>query len=77
MDWLGDSPDLNPLENLWPYLKDKVAEKQPSNAEVLRIAIKEVWVKEIMPEYYESLVCSMPCLNFKAVIKAKGSHTKY
>ena len=27
MDWPGNSPDLNPIENLWTYLKDKVAEK--------------------------------------------------
>ena len=76
MDWPGNSPDLNPIENLWTYLKDKVAEKQPSNAEALRMAIKEVWVKEIMPEYCESLVHSMP-RRLQAVIKVKGGHTKY
>ena len=48
VDWLGNSPDINPIKNLWTYLKDKVAEKQPSNAEALRMTIKEVWVKEIM-----------------------------
>ena len=60
LNWPGNSPDLNPIENLWTYMKDKVAKKQPSNAEALRTAIKEVWLKEITAEYCESLVSSMP-----------------
>ena len=27
LDWLENSPDLNPIENLWSYIKNKVAEK--------------------------------------------------
>ena len=34
-DWPGNSPDLNPIENLWSYKKNKVAEKQPSDAKEL------------------------------------------
>ena len=63
-------PGNNPITNLWTYLKDKVAEKQPSNAEALRMAIKEVWVQEIMPEYCEYLVYSMPH-HFKQSSKPK------
>ena len=76
LGWPGNSPDLNPIENLWEILKNKVAEKQPSSAGALNHAIKEVWVKEISRDYCEKLICSMP-KRIHAVIKNKGGHTKY
>ena len=76
LDWPGNSPDLNPIENLWSILKDKVSEKQPTSAKMLEQAIKEVWVRELSNEYCQSLVESMP-RRLEAVIKAKGGPTKY
>ena len=46
LDWPGNSPDLNPIKNLSSYMKNKVAEKQPSNTKQLLTAIKEVCVKK-------------------------------
>ena len=60
LDWPGNSPDLNPIENLWMVMKDKVTEKQLSSLPDLCWAIKEVWVKEISKEYCANLVNSMP-----------------
>ena len=76
LDWPGNSPDLNPIENLLTIMKDKVAEKQPSSLPDLCRAIKEVWVKEISKEYCANLVNSMP-RRLAAVIQNNGGHTKY
>ena len=39
-DWPGYSTDLNPIENLWAILKDKVADEHPTSAKDLEMAIK-------------------------------------
>ena len=76
LEWPGNSPDLNPIKNLWTNMKNKVSEKQPLCGAELVKAIKEVWVKEISKEYCQSLIESMP-RRIKAVIKNRGGHTKY
>ena len=35
LQWPGNTRNLNPIENLWKILKDKVAEEQPSSAKQL------------------------------------------
>lgn len=74
--WPGSSPDLNPIENLWMYLKQKVSELNVTSEQELIKAIKEIWVKEVTVQYCDSLVKSMPD-RIKAVLKNKGRHTKY
>ena len=56
LDCFGSSPDLNLIENLWMLLKNKVSEKQPSNAKSLVTAIKEAWTKKISAEYCKKLM---------------------
>jgi len=74
--WPGSSPDLNPIENLWTFMKEQVSLKKPTSEKELIAAIKEVWTTRITPQYCETLACSMPD-RIKAVLRAKGRHTKY
>ena len=76
LEWLGNSPDLNPIENLRSMIKRKVAEQQSSSLLGLQHAIKEVWVKNLVVEYCRKLILSMS-KKIKSVIKCKGGHTKY
>jgi transposase len=76
LDWPGNSPDLNPIENLWEEMKNKVADQHPTSLETLKNAIKLVWTREISKEYCSNLVESMPS-RLTEVIKNKGGHTKY
>ena len=75
-EWPGNSLDLNPIENLWEILKNKVADKQPSSAKDLEDATKEVWIRELSPDYCCTLAESM-LRRLEIGIKNNGGHTKY
>ncbi len=71
-----NSPDLNPIENLWYLIKTKVAGKKVSSIIALKEAITQVWCTEIMPDLCRTLSESMP-RRIEMVLKAKGHHSKY
>ncbi len=43
LDWTANSPDLNPIENLWGIVKRKMRNKRPKNADELKATVKETW----------------------------------
>lgn len=75
MEWPSQSPDLNPIENLWRIVKDKIAPLKAKNKEELWKIVEEAWYS-IPLETVKKLVESMPrrCL---AVMENKGFSTKY
>ncbi len=75
LDWAANSPDLNPVENLWGIVNRKMRDTRPNNADDLKAAIKATWAS-IPPQQCHKLITSMP-RRIEAVIKAKGAPTKY
>jgi DDE superfamily endonuclease len=75
--WPAQSPDLNPIEHLWFYVKRKLQEYEvpPKGAHELWERVAKEWNK-IPSEVCQGLIESMP-KRIAAVIKANGGHTKY
>ncbi len=70
LDWPANSPDLNPIENLWVIVKRKMRDTRPNNEDDLKAAIKATWAS--LPEQCHGLIASMP-RHIDAVIHAKGA----
>ena len=72
LSWPSQSPDLNPMENVWADLKRRVEIRNPKNEQELRDAIEIEWENVNT----ENLVNSMG-RRLKECIDANGGHTSY
>lgn len=69
------SPDINPIENLWSIFKKQLKHHQIRNREHLKKVLKSEW-KKISPNLTKKLVESMP-KRLSAVLRQRGYPTKY
>ncbi len=75
LDWPENSPDLNPIENLWGIVKRKMRNMRPKNADELKATVKETWASIPLQQCHKRIT-SIP-RQIEAVIKAKGAPAKY
>ena len=77
LDWPAQSPDLNPIEHLWWYLKKQLNgyEEEPSGMLGLWERIEREW-EAIQEQVCVKLIESMP-RRVTAVLKAQGGYVKY
>ena len=73
--WTSQSPDLNPIENMWAELKKWVRARRPTNLTQLHQLWQEEWAK-IYPTYCGDLVEGHP-KRLTQVKQFKGNATKY
>ena len=75
LEWPAQSPDLNPIENLWEEVDRNINRSTATNLDRLWIEIKAAW-DAITPERSQKLIASKGCRS-QAVIDSKGYPTKY
>ncbi|KAL1916371.1 uncharacterized protein VTP21DRAFT_5988 [Calcarisporiella thermophila] len=77
LEWPAQSPDLNPIENMWSIFKRKLQAypTRPRDKEELWNRIEYTW-EHMDQSYIDKLYESMP-RRIRAVYKAKGGYTKY
>lgn len=75
LPWPSQSPDLNPIENLWRLFKSGVHKRCPKNLTELKVICMEEWEK-IPSSECEKLISSYNN-RLHAVIANKGHATKY
>jgi transposase len=85
MEWPPNSPDMNPIENLWAHLKRELHHQFPDTKtlrgpphiirRVLRDRLMEVWW-EIEEKVLDRLIDSMPH-RVQALIDADGWYTDF
>ena len=77
--WPPFSPDLNPIEMAWNWMKDWIQGRYPDdinkNYDRLRDAVIAAW-RAIPEAFLDDLIEEMGA-RYQAVIDANGMHTKY
>lgn len=77
LDWPGNSPDMNPIENVWAVIKSELSRMRPTNKKQVVEYLKDIWNNNLkIPEVIQHCIQSMP-RRIKAVLDAKGGPTKY
>ena len=75
MECLSNSPDLNPIENLWSIIKRCVEKRKPKNLQELDTFLHKEWHNihtEIITNFFRSIKSRL-----NAVIESNGERIDY
>lgn len=75
LDWPPNSPDLNPIENVWAIVQHRMLKSSPSTPEELHHLFDQEF-NALSPEVLRSVIDSLP-ERIETVIKKEGGHSGY
>lgn len=75
MIWPPQSPDLNPIEQIWDFVKSRLEESDKVTKNTIWNELEKAW-NLVTPELIKRYVNTMKD-RCKAVIYAQGGHTRY
>ena len=73
--WPPNSPDMNPIEHVWPLVCQKLSGKVFQGRDDLWAALQQAF-HSLTTSQIKHLYNSMPS-RLQALAKAKGGHTRY
>ena len=76
VDWPGNSPDLNPIENIFGIMKRELGKVNTQRSDILIAEVQRVWNEQVTPELCSKLARSMP-RRIRMVIEKAGGSIKY
>ena len=75
LPWPSQSPDLNPMKNVWAILKANVADHKVTSVKELISVIKKEW-KKLDSSITKNLIISMKN-RISLLLSNKGDHILY
>ena len=70
LEWSHNSPDLNPIENLWGWLKEEVKKQNPQSLDELRRCLRRNW-ELITVDFLQNFIKALP-ERFRLCIESGG-----